>query len=114
MSGITIHPNHVSIRAKLMSRAEVDWAIQTLTATRESLFPVTRRYDVVFLSHGPEHKIHAIKEIRTLTGLGLTEAKNISERPGSTILSDVEQPVAMKAVQAMIAASAVVEMRARA
>ena len=38
-------------------------------------------FDVVLKSHGP-NKINVIKEIRTITGLGLKEAKDLAEAGG--------------------------------
>ncbi len=40
---------------------------------------------LVVLSYAPQQKIHVIKLVREITGLGLSAAKALAETPGSTI-----------------------------
>ena len=46
--------------------------------------PRTGGAEVVLLDAG-EHKIQVIKAIREYTGLGLADAKDLSERPGESL-----------------------------
>jgi uncharacterized protein (TIGR02996 family) len=56
----------------------------------EWLALVGKRYDLLLYSYRPDQKIQTIKTIRQLTGLGLKEAKDISEAPlPVTILASV-------------------------
>ncbi len=65
-------------------------------------------YDVVIKDAGPK-KIEVIKVIRTLTSLGLGEAKTLAETPGGKVLSGVGKEAAMDAKKKLEEAGAVVE-----
>jgi uncharacterized protein (TIGR02996 family) len=57
-----------------------------LAQLREQLDPswvasVSRSLCVVLVAYQPQRKIQTIKVIRDVTGLGLADAKNVSERP---------------------------------
>ncbi len=66
-------------------------------------------FDVVLKDAGPK-KIDVIKVIRTLTSLGLVEAKNMAETAGSKVLSAVSKEVATDAKSKLEAAGGVVEL----
>ncbi len=66
-------------------------------------------FDVVIKDAGPK-KIETIKVIRQLTSLGLGEAKNVAETPGSKVLTGVSKEVAMDAKKKLEEAGAVVEI----
>lgn len=66
-------------------------------------------FDVVLKDAGPK-KIETIKVIRQLTNLGLVEAKNMAETPGSKVLSAVGKEAANDAKAKLEAAGAVVEI----
>jgi large subunit ribosomal protein L7/L12 len=66
-------------------------------------------FDVVLKDAGPK-KIDVIKVIRTLTNLGLVEAKTMSETAGSKVLSGVGKEAANDAKSKLEAAGAVVEL----
>ncbi len=66
-------------------------------------------FDVVLKDAGPK-KIDVIKVIRTLTNLGLVEAKNMSETAGAKVLSAVGKEAAADAKSKLEAAGAVVEL----
>ena len=66
-------------------------------------------FDVVLKDAGPK-KIDVIKVIRTLTNLGLVEAKTMSETAGSKVLSGVGKEAATDAKGKLEAAGAVVEL----
>jgi large subunit ribosomal protein L7/L12 len=66
-------------------------------------------FDVVLKDPGPK-KIEVIKVIRTLTNLGLVEAKNMAETAGSKVLSAVGKEAAADAKSKLEAAGGVVEL----
>jgi large subunit ribosomal protein L7/L12 len=66
-------------------------------------------FDVVLKDPGPK-KIEVIKVIRTLTALGLVEAKTMAETAGSKVLSGVSKQVAADAKSKLEAAGGVVDL----
>ena len=66
-------------------------------------------FDVILKDAGPK-KIETIKVIRQLTNLGLVEAKNMAETPGSKVLTGVGKEAANDAKSKLEAAGAVVEL----
>lgn len=66
-------------------------------------------FDVVLKDAGPK-KIEVIKVIRTLTSLGLVEAKTMAETAGSKVLSGVSKQVAADAKSKLEAAGGVVDL----
>jgi large subunit ribosomal protein L7/L12 len=56
-------------------------------------------------------KIPVIKEVRTITGLGLKEAKDLVEAGGKTLKENVSKEEAAKIKQQVEAAGAVVEIQ---
>ena len=67
-------------------------------------------FDVVLESAG-EKKIQVIKEVRTLTSLGLKEAKDLVEAAPKAILEKVAKDAAEKAKEALEAAGATVSVK---
>ena len=67
-------------------------------------------FDVVLKSAG-EKKINVIKVVRSLTNLGLKEAKDVVETAGSTILSAVSKEVAADAKAKLEAEGAQVNVK---
>ena len=66
-------------------------------------------FDVVIKEPGPK-KIDVIKVIRTLTNLGLVEAKTMSETAGAKVLTGVGKEAATDAKSKLEAAGAVIEL----
>ena len=66
-------------------------------------------FDVVIKDPGPK-KIEVIKVIRTLTSLGLGEAKTLAETAGGKVLSAVGKEAAIDAKKKLEEAGAVVEI----
>ena len=64
-------------------------------------------FDVVLTAAG-EKKIQVIKEVRTLTSLGLKEAKDLVEAAPKPVLEKVNKETAEKAKEALEAAGATV------
>jgi len=67
-------------------------------------------YDVI-LSGAGEKKIAVIKEVRSLTGLGLKDAKDLVEGAPKPILEGASKDDAEKAKEAIEAAGGIVELK---
>ena len=65
----------------------------------------------VILKSGGDKKINVIKEIRTITGLGLKEAKDLVEAGGKTVKEGVPKDEAMKLKKQLEDQGAVVEVK---
>src|SRR5208283_5378811 len=68
-------------------------------------------FTVVLKSYDDAKKIPVIKEVRTITGLGLKEAKDLVEAGGKTLKENVSKEEAAKIKQQLEAAGAVVEIQ---
>lgn len=66
-------------------------------------------FNVIIKDAGPK-KIEVIKVIRQLTNLGLKDAKDVAETPGSKLLEAVSKEAAMDAKSKLEAAGATVEI----
>ena len=67
-------------------------------------------FDVILEGAG-EKKIQVIKEVRTITGLGLKEAKDLVDGAPKAVLEKVAKDVAEKGKAALEAAGATVTMK---
>ena len=67
-------------------------------------------FDVILAEAG-EKKINVIKEVRTLTSLGLKEAKELVDNAPKPILEKASKEDANKAKEALEAAGATVELK---
>ncbi len=67
-------------------------------------------FDVVLTAVG-DKKIQVIKEVRTITSLGLKEAKAVVDDAPSAVLEGVDKEAADKAKEALEAAGAMVEIK---
>ncbi|MBU6147623.1 MAG: 50S ribosomal protein L7/L12 [Actinomycetales bacterium] len=67
-------------------------------------------FDVI-LESGGEKKIQVIKEVRTLTNLGLKEAKDLVEAAPKPVLEKVDKEKAEKAKEVLEAAGATVSLK---
>ena len=67
-------------------------------------------FDVVLEAAG-DKKIQVIKEVRTLTNLGLKEAKDLVEAAPKSVLEKVTKDAAAKAKEALEAAGATVSVK---
>jgi large subunit ribosomal protein L7/L12 len=68
-------------------------------------------FNVILKSYDDAKKIPVIKEVRTITGLGLKEAKDLVEAGGKTIKENVSKEEAAKIKAQVEAAGAVVEIQ---
>ena len=69
-------------------------------------------FDVVLTNHG-EKKIQVIKELRTLTSLGLKEAKDLVDALPTKVIEKVSKEDAEKAKAQLEGAGATVELKER-
>lgn len=67
-------------------------------------------FDVMLVAAG-DKKIQVIKEVRSLTSLGLKEAKAVVDDAPSAVLEGVDTATANKAKEALEAAGAMVELK---
>lgn len=67
-------------------------------------------FDVVLTSVGSQ-KIQVIKQVRSLTSLGLKEAKDLVDGAPANVLEEVDPETANKAKEALEAAGATVELK---
>ncbi len=67
-------------------------------------------FDVMLVAAG-DKKIQVIKEVRSLTSLGLKEAKAVVDDAPSAVLEGVDAETANKAKEALEAAGAMVELK---
>ena len=106
--------------AELVKKLEEKWgvsaaapvAVAAAAGPAAAAEPVEEKteFDVVIKDAGPK-KIDVIKVIRTLTNLGLVEAKTMSETAGAKVLSGVGKEAATDAKSKLEAAGAVVELK---
>ncbi len=67
-------------------------------------------FDVVLVSAGSQ-KIQVIKEVRSLTSLGLKEAKDLVDNAPKPVLEGVDKETAEKAKEALEGVGATVELK---
>ena len=67
-------------------------------------------YDVMLTEVG-QKKVQVIKEVRSLTSLGLKEAKTLVDGAPASVLEGVDKEAAEKAKEALEVAGATVELR---
>jgi large subunit ribosomal protein L7/L12 len=104
--------------AELVKKLEEKWGVSAAAPVAMAAGPAAvaaepveekTEFDVVLKDAGPK-KIDVIKVIRTLTNLGLVEAKTMSETAGAKVLSAVGKEAATDAKSKLEAAGAVVEL----
>jgi large subunit ribosomal protein L7/L12 len=69
-----------------------------------------KKYDVILIHYG-EKKICCIREIREITGLGLKEAKDMSETPNAIVVNAVDLKTAKKYANDLTACGATVDVK---
>ncbi len=108
--------------AQLVKRLEETWGVSAAAPVAMAAMPAAggaaapaepveekTEFDVVIKDAGPK-KIEVIKTIRQFTSLGLKEAKEAAETPGTKILEAVSKEAAADAKSKLEAAGAVVEV----
>ncbi|MCF6292146.1 MAG: 50S ribosomal protein L7/L12 [Robiginitomaculum sp.] len=103
--------------AELVTLLEEKWGVSAAApvAVAAGAAPVAEvveektEFDVVVKDTGPK-KIEVIKAIRQLTSMGLKEAKEMAETPGSKVMTQVGKEAAEDAKAKLEAAGAVIEL----
>ena len=80
-------------------------------ATDNSEDDADKKMTVVLKASDDAKKIPVIKEVRAITGLGLKDAKDLVEKPGSTIKEDVSADEAKKIKEQLEAVGATIELK---
>ena len=106
--------------AELVKKLEEKWGVSAAAPVAAAAVagpaaaaePVEEKteFDVIIKDAGPK-KIDVIKVIRTLTNLGLVEAKTMSETAGAKVLTGVGKEAANDAKAKLEAAGASVELK---
>ena len=103
--------------ADLSKQLEEKWGVtaaapvQVAPAAGEAA-PAAEKTDfTIFLTAAGDKKINVIKEIRTITGLGLKEAKDLVEAAPKEVKKDVPKKDAEEAKKKLEAAGAKVELK---
>jgi len=104
--------------AELAKMLEEKWGVSAaapvaVAAAAASAGPVVEEQTefAVILKSGGEKKINVIKEVRTITGLGLKEAKDLVEAGGKTVKDGVSKDEAAKLKKQLEDQGAVVEVK---
>ena len=109
LSGLTILE-----LADLIDGIKEQWGVTAAVASNPTAGPAAvveekTEFDVVLIEPGA-NKINVIKEVRAITGLGLKEAKDLSEK-GGNIKEGVSKDEAEKVKAQLEAAGAKVELK---
>jgi large subunit ribosomal protein L7/L12 len=108
--------------AELVKKLETAWGVSAAApvamsavgpvATTAAAEPVEEKteFDVIIKETGAK-KIDVIKVVRQLTSLGLKEAKEVAETPGSKVLEAVSKEAANDAKAKLEAVGAAVEVK---
>ncbi len=101
--------------ADLSKKLEEKWGVSAASfasaaAPADAAVEVKDKFEVVLMAAG-ENKINVIKEVRTITGLGLKEAKDLVEGAPKTVKSDVAKTEAEELKKKLEAAGAKVELK---
>ena len=102
--------------AELSKQLEEKWgvkaAVPMAAAPAAAAAPVEEKSEfTIFLAAIGEKKINVIKEVRSITGLGLKEAKDLVEAAPKEVKSGVAKKDAEEAKKKLEAAGAKVELK---
>ncbi len=115
LSGLTVME-----AAQLVKSLEEKWgvsaaapvAVAAAPAAGAAAAPAAEKTEFnVILAAAGDKKINVIKEIRTITGLGLKEAKDLVEGAPKTVKENVSKDEANKIKEVLTAAGATVEIK---
>jgi len=103
--------------SKLVKTLEEKWGVTAAAPVAVAAAPAAAaapeeektEFDVILAEFG-SNKIAVIKEVRTVTGLGLKEAKDLVEGAPKTLKEGVSKDEAAKIKEAITAAGGVVEV----
>ena len=102
--------------AELAKMLEEKWGVSAVAvapaAAGAAAAPVEEQTEfTVILKSAGDKKINVIKEVRTITNLGLKEAKDLVEAGGKAVKEGVSKDEAEKIKQQLEAAGAAVEIK---
>jgi len=104
--------------AELIKTLEEKWGVSAAAAVAVAAAPAAAAAVVeeqtefsVILKAGGEKKINVIKEVRTITGLGLKEAKDLVEAGGKAVKEGVSKDEAAKLRKQLEDQGATVEVK---
>ena len=103
--------------AELSKQLEEKWGVTTAAPVvaapaTASATPVEEEAEfTIFLTAAGDKKINVIKEVRSITGLGLKEAKDLVEAAPKEVKKDVPKKEAEEAKKKLEAAGAKVELK---
>ena len=109
LSGLTIIE-----AAELVKKLEAEWGVSAaapvaVVAAQEAV-AVKTEFDIHLTAVGA-NKVNVIKEIRTITGLGLIEAKTLVESAPKVVKSGITKEECEKIKAVLEAAGATVEVK---
>ena len=105
--------------AELSKLLEEKWGVSAAAPVAVSVAPVStgeaaaeekNEFEIMLADIGP-NKIAVIKEVRTITGLGLKEAKDLVEEAPSSIKKGVDKAEAEELKKSLETAGAKVELK---
>jgi large subunit ribosomal protein L7/L12 len=96
--------------AELSKLLEEKWGVSGPAAAAGPAVEEQTEFDVILTGDGG-NKIAVIKEVRAITGLGLTEAKQAVEAAPKAIKEGVSKDEANKVMAQLVAAGATVELK---
>lgn len=107
--------------AQLVKSLEEKWGVSAAAPVAMAAMPAAggaaaaapeaKTEFTVVLANAGDKKINVIKEIRTITGLGLKEAKDLVEGAPKTVKENVSKDEAAKIKEVLAAAGATVEIK---
>lgn len=104
--------------AKLITTLEEKWGVKASAGVAVAAAPAAggaaaeeKTEFTVVLQDAGANKINVIKEVRTITGLGLKEAKDLVEAAPKPVKESVDKEEAEKIKKALEAAGAKVELK---
>jgi large subunit ribosomal protein L7/L12 len=105
--------------AELIKTLEAKWGVSAAAAVAVAAAPAgaaaaaveEQTEFTVILKAGGEKKINVIKEVRTITGLGLKEAKDLVEAGGKAVKEGVSKDEAAKLKKQLEDQGATVEVK---
>ena len=96
--------------AELAKMLEEKWGVSAAAPVAAAAAEEKTEFDVI-LADGGANKIAVIKEVRTITGLGLKEAKDLVEGAPKEVKKGVAKDEAEKLKKQLEAAGAKVELK---
>src|SRR6478752_7642839 len=96
--------------AELSKALEEKWGVSAAAAAAAPAVEEQTEFDVILTGDGG-NKIAVIKEVRAITGLGLTEAKTLVESAPKAVKEGVNKDEAEKVKKQLEEAGATVELK---